>query len=177
VPELLERGAQIAVLGTGDHNLEQEFRRVAAIAPSRAGVVLAYDEALAHLMQGGADAIVVPSRSEPCGLTQLCGLRYGTLPVVARVGGLADSVIDANEMALADGVATGFVFAPETTAALTDTLHRSLELYYRRPDLWRALRKRAMTRKVGWSAAAARYAELYRNLLPVAPDHAVQRVP
>jgi starch synthase len=176
MPELLERGAQIAVLGTGDHNLEQEFRRVAAIAPSRAGVVLAYDEALAHLMQGGADAIVVPSRSEPCGLTQLCGLRYGTLPVVARVGGLADSVIDANEMALADGVATGFVFAPETTDALADALHRALDLYYHRPEFWAAMRKRAMTRKVGWSAAAARYAQLYRDLLPVARRYALVEV-
>jgi starch synthase len=176
LPELLERGAQIAVLGTGDHNLEHEFRRVAAIAPSRAGVVVGYDEPLAHLMQGGADAIVVPSRSEPCGLTQLCGLRYGTLPVVARVGGLADSVIDANEMALADRVATGFVFAPETTDALADSLHRALDLYYHRPELWQAVRKRAMTRKVGWSAAAARYVQLYRDLLPLAPDHALQAV-
>ena len=88
-------------------------------------MVIGWDEPLSHLMQAGADAIVVPSRFEPCGLTQLYGLRYGTLPVVARTGGLADTVIDANDAALRAGVATGFHFAPGSPAPLADALDRS----------------------------------------------------
>src|SRR5690606_8319753 len=126
------------------------------------------DEPLSHLVQAGADAIVVPSRFEPCGLTQLYALRYGAPPVVARVGGLADTVIDANEAALADGVATGFQFAPVTAAALRFALERVFELY-RQPARWQALQRRAMTRKVDWSAPAAAYHELYRDLLAGAP--------
>ena len=88
---------------------------ISELNPGRVGVHIGYDEGLAHRLQAGADAILMPSRFEPCGLSQLCGLRYGTLPVVARVGGLADTVIDANEAALADGVATGFSSALSTT--------------------------------------------------------------
>ena len=112
VGHLVHRGAQLAVLGTGDRALELAFHRAAELNPGRVGVHIGYDEGLAHRLQAGADAILMPSRFEPCGLSQLCGLRYGTLPVVARVGGLADTVIDANEAALADGVATGFQFSP-----------------------------------------------------------------
>ncbi|MDN5872030.1 MAG: glycogen synthase GlgA, partial [Nitrococcus sp.] len=105
--DLVGAGAKLAVLGTGDARLEGALLGLAARHRGRVGVVIGYDEALAHRMQGGADAIVIPSRFEPCGLTQLCGLRYGTVPVVARVGGLADTVIDANTAALKAGVATG----------------------------------------------------------------------
>jgi starch synthase len=164
VPGLLASGAQLAVLGSGDADLEEGFRRAAADHPRQAGVVIGYDEPLSHLIQGGADAIIVPSRAEPCGLTQLYGLRYGTLPVVAKVGGLADSVIDANEAALNDGVATGFVFAPVTAEALTETLKRAIDLYGER-DRWRMVQRRAMSREVGWHASAARYAALYRDLV------------
>jgi starch synthase len=106
----------------------------------------------------------VPSRFEPCGLTQLYGLRYGALPVVARVGGLADTVIDANEAALADGVATGIQFAPVTAEALGFALERAFELY-RTPERWQAMQRRAMTRKVDWSGPAAAYDALYREVL------------
>jgi starch synthase len=164
VPDLLASGAQLAVLGSGDADLEEGFRRAAADHPRRVGVVIGYDEPLSHLIQGGADAIVVPSRAEPCGLTQLYGLRYGTLPVVARVGGLADSVIDANEAALHDGVATGFVFAPVTVEALIETQKRALELYGERYR-WGMVQRRAMSRDVGWHASATRYAALYRDLV------------
>ena len=107
-PRSIGRGAQLVVLGTGDARAGARAspppRRVAR---GRVGAVIGYDEALAHLIQAGGDALLVPSRFEPCGLTQLCALRYGAVPVVARVGGLADTVIDANEMALAAGVGTG----------------------------------------------------------------------
>jgi starch synthase len=108
---LLACGAQLAVLGSGDAALQNGLLSAAASHPGRIGGILGYDEAVAHLIQAGSDAILVPSRFEPCGLTQLCAMRYGALPVVSRVGGLADTVIDANEAARVAKVATGFQFA------------------------------------------------------------------
>jgi starch synthase len=125
--------------------------------------VLGYDEALAHLIQGGADALVVPSRFEPCGLTQLCALRYGAVPVVSRVGGLADTVIDANEMALAAGVATGLQFAPVNEQALRDAIGRAFALWAE-PARWRRLQTNGMATDVSWRWPAQRYAALYRRL-------------
>jgi phosphoglucomutase len=168
LPVLLAGGGQLALLGTGDVQLEQGFRAAARAHPGQIGVRIGYDEPLSHLVQAGADAIIVPSRFEPCGLTQLYGLRYGALPVVARVGGLADTVIDANEGALADGVATGIQFAPVTAEALGFALERAVELYHT-PGRWQAVQRRAMTRKVDWSAPAAAYDELYRELLSRQP--------
>lgn len=163
LPVLLDGGGQLALLGSGQAWLETGFRGAALAHPGRIGCFFGYDEPLSHLVQGGADAILVPSRFEPCGLTQLYGLRYGTLPIVARVGGLADTVIDANEAALSDGVATGFQLAPVTTEALEQALARALELWAD-PAAWRAVQVRAMTRKVGWDTAARRYHALYRGL-------------
>jgi starch synthase len=163
LPRLLAEGADLVVLGSGDASLEQAFRTAAESAPGRVGFVVGYDEALAHLIQGGADAILVPSRFEPCGLTQLCAQRYGALPVVARVGGLNDSVIDASEVALAAGVATGFQFSPVTQEALEHTIGKAAALW-KRPEAWRQLQRNAMALPVGWREPAARYAELYREL-------------
>lgn len=163
LPSLLAAGGRLAVLGAGDAGLEAGLAAAAAAHPGQVAVRLGYDEPLAHLLQAGGDAILVPSRFEPCGLTQLIGLRYGTLPVVARVGGLADTVVDANPAALADGVATGFQFAPVTAAALADALARLLELWAQ-PAAWAQMRARAMTREVGWAASAAAYARLYEGL-------------
>ena len=123
-----------------------------------------YDEPLSHLLQGGGDAILVPSRFEPCGLTQLYGLRYGTIPIVARVGGLADTVIDANEAALDDGVATGIVFGPPTVESLSAALARAAALRAD-PASWRRLQERAMTRNVSWTRPARHYHALYQGLL------------
>ena len=122
-----------------------------------------YDEALAHLLQGGADAILMPSRFEPCGLTQFYGLRYGCVPVVARVGGLADTIIDANDAALAAGVATGIQFAPVEAAALQRTIARTIDLYEDKPT-WAGMQKRGMKTDVSWARSAARYAALYKGL-------------
>ena len=112
LPKLLGGGGQLVVLGSGDAPLEAGLRAAAAANPDGVGVQIGYDEGLAHLIQGGCDALLVASRFEPCGLTQLCAMRYGTLPIVAHVGGLCDTVIDANEMAMADGIGTGFHFSP-----------------------------------------------------------------
>jgi starch synthase len=164
LPDLLAQGARLAVLGTGEPALERALTEAAAAHPGRVGVRIGYDESLAHLVQAGCDALLVPSRFEPCGLTQLCALRYGAIPVVARVGGLADTVIDANPAALAAGVATGVQFAPVTADGLRHALARTAALFGA-PESWARLQRNAMRADVGWSAPAARYAALYRGLL------------
>ena len=164
LPHLLAEGAQLALLGSGDPAFEQGFAHAARSHPGRIGCVIGYDEPLSHLMQGGADAILVPSRFEPCGLTQLYGLRYGCVPVVARTGGLADTVIDANDAALADKVATGIQLSPVTTPALESAISRAARLH-RQPKTWRALQRRGMSRPVGWQRPAERYAALYKEAI------------
>jgi starch synthase len=164
LPLLAARGAQFALLGRGERALEEKFVVAAHRNPGRVAARIAYDDALAHLMQGGVDAMVVPSRFEPCGLTQLCALRYGAIPVVARVGGLADTVIDANEAALAAGAGTGIQFAPVTQTGLEAALERVLALW-RDGAAWRRMQSRAMACDVGWARPARAYAALYRDLL------------
>ena len=135
---------------------------------SQVGVVIGYDEALSHLLQGGSDAVVVPSRFEPCGLTQFYGLRYGCVPIVARVGGLADSIIDANEAALDAGVATGVQFLPVDRQGFTGALERAMRLFEDR-RVWRGLQRRGMKTDVSWGKSAEAYASLYRSLLARRP--------
>lgn len=156
-------GAQLVVLGNGDPALEAAFTDAAAMHPGRVAVRLAYDEALAHRIMAGADAILVPSRFEPCGLTQLYALRYGTVPVVRQVGGLADTVVDATHAALVDDNATGFLFGPATPVALADALQHAISAY-RRPDLWRQIMARGMAQNFSWDLAAAHYIALYRDV-------------
>jgi starch synthase len=163
LPRLIADGGQLVLLGAGDAALQAEFAAAATRHPGRVGAVFGYDEGLSHLMQGGADMILVPSRFEPCGLTQLYGLRYGAVPLVARVGGLADTIIDANDAALAAGVATGFQFAPVAVHALEAALARAARTY-RDKATWRALQERGMATDVSWQRPAAQYASLYKSL-------------
>ncbi|PZR11206.1 MAG: glycogen synthase GlgA [Azospirillum brasilense] len=164
LPALTEGGMQLALLGAGDKPLEEGFLSAAGAWPGRVGAVLGYDEALAHRIQAGCDALLVPSRFEPCGLTQLCALRYGALPLVSRVGGLADTVIDANEAALAAGVANGLQFAPTTREALELALARLGALWQDRAA-WGRMQGNAMAADVGWSRPARQYAALYREIM------------
>ena len=163
LPELVERRAQLILLGSGEKFLEQGFLEAAQRYPGRIGVVIGYDEDLSHLMQGGSDAILVPSRFEPCGLTQLYGLRYGTLPVVARTGGLADTVIDADEAAIKAKRATGIQFSPVTADALRKAIARTCALY-KKPKVWHSLMLNAMRYPVGWDKSAPAYLALYENM-------------
>jgi starch synthase len=160
IGELVANNVQLVVLGSGDPALEAGFVAASRQYPDAVGCVLGYDEPLAHLIQAGSDALLVPSRFEPCGLTQLYALRYGSIPVVSRVGGLADSVIDANEAALAAGVATGIQFWPVTETALWDALLRLMQLWRSRP-VWQRMQRNAMAADVSWRVPAARYAALY----------------
>lgn len=163
LPDLLAHGGQLALLGSGDPRLEVALCEAAANHKNVA-VKIGYNETLSHLMIAGGDAILVPSRFEPCGLTQLYGLRYGTVPVVALTGGLADTVINASPAALNAGVATGVQFFPIHAQALANGLARLHELY-RQPTLWRAMQRNAMKQNVGWSNSAKAYFEIYSFLM------------
>jgi starch synthase len=154
----------LALLGSGEAWLEQAFAVAAGRHRGRIGMIAAYDEPLSHLLQGGSDAILVPSRFEPCGLTQLYGLRYGCVPVVAKTGGLADTIIDANDAALGAGVATGIHFTSADAAALDDAIRRACALYGE-PASWAQMQRMGMKTDVSWERSAARYAALYRRLI------------
>jgi starch synthase len=154
---------QLVLLGSGDADLQERFRAAAAANPGQIGVMVGYDEALAHLIQAGADALVVPSRFEPCGLTQLCALRYGAVPIVSGVGGLEDTVVDASETTA--GRATGFKFRPVNIQSLSAALHRANSAF-RDGTKWREMQVCGMSTDVSWRDRARQYADLYREIVP-----------
>jgi starch synthase len=164
LPVLLAEGGQLALLGSGEPALEAGLRAAMLAHPGRIGCVFGYDEALAHQIQAGSDALLVPSRFEPCGLTQLCALRYGAVPVVARVGGLADTVIDASPMGLAAGAATGVLFSPVEAPMLERAIRQAANLYRDRPA-WAGIQANGMACDVSWAEPARRYAALYADLI------------
>ena len=168
VPTILGEGMQLALLGTGDADLQDMYRAAAQANPGQIGVLIGYDEDLAHLIQAGADALVVPSRFEPCGLTQLCALRYGAVPTVSRVGGLEDTVVDADTPVIAGDGETGFKFAPVTTQNLADALRRA-HATFRDKAAWRQIQQRGMSKDVSWRDRATRYADLYREIVGLRP--------
>jgi len=157
-------GGRLALLGSGEPGLEAGFQAAATRHPGQVAVRIGYDEALSHRMQAGGDAILVPSRFEPCGLTQLYALAYGCVPVVARTGGLADTVIDANPAALAAGVATGVQHGAVSVDSLSAALSRTAALYAR-PDEWLRLQRNGMSADFSWAASGKAYADLYRSLV------------
>lgn len=165
LPALLQQGGQLALLGSGDLDLERGFQHAAEQHPGQVAVRIGFDEALSHRIIAGGDVIVVPSRFEPCGLTQMYGLRYGTLPLVHKVGGLSDTVVDANDENLAHDRATGFVFGAAQAPALAAGIARVCALYRDAPR-WRAVMMRAMEQDYSWNNSAEHYEQLYRKLLP-----------
>jgi starch synthase len=160
---LLGQGGQLIVLGSGDAGLEQAFRERAAAHPKTLAVRIGYDENLAHRLFAGSDVTLVPSRFEPCGLTQMYGLKYGSLPLVHRVGGLADTVVDS----AAGDLANGFVFDNFEQAAYDQAVRRAIALYAQRSD-WVKIRTRAMGQALGWQLAAGHYLALYRQAIQIA---------
>jgi starch synthase len=161
MPVILGDGMQLALLGSGDADLQERYQAAARAHPGRIAAVIGYDEALAHLIQAGSDALLVPSRFEPCGLTQLCALRYGAVPIVSRVGGLADTVADAGE---AGSAATGFTFGPVTPENLSAALERASFAFHDKPA-WRRLQLAGLATDVSWRNRAGEYAALYRDLM------------
>jgi starch synthase len=161
LPQVMEKhGLQCVVLGDGDDGVRRMFEGLAARHPDRLRVFTGLDEKLAHLITAGADLVLVPSRYEPCGLTQLYGLRYGSVPVVRATGGLADTVTDCTPETLAAGTATGFSFAEATTESLAQALDRACALY-RNAASWRRLVRAGMEQDWSWDASARRYLDLY----------------
>ncbi len=163
LPELLRRGGQLALLGSGEPALESGFRQIAAAHPGSVAVRIGYDESMSHRIIAGSDVILVPSRFEPCGLTQLYGLRYGTLPLVRQVGGLKDTVVHASPASLTRNEATGFVFEQANVSALSDAIAHTFAAW-QAPATWGRLVRRAMAQSFSWDAAAGAYEELYRAL-------------
>jgi starch synthase len=160
IPELIEAGVQIGILGTGDPVYEQRLVQAVNRYPGQVGVRIGYDEALAHRAEAGADLFLMPSRFEPCGLNQMYSQRYGTVPVVRRVGGLADTVEDANPTNLTLGRASGILFHEPSAAALIQAVQRALVIY-RQPAAWQKLQCTGMCKDFSWRQSARQYVELY----------------
>ena len=161
-PDLVRAGAQLAILGSGSHELERDLLDAARCHPRSIAVRIEFSEPLAHRIEAAADIFLMPPRFEPCGLNQLYSMRYGTPPVVRRTGGLADSVVDAAGAAAQEGRATGFVFDEATPEALWTTIDRALAAY-RQPRQWAALQRAGMARDASWARAAQDYLDLYRR--------------
>lgn len=168
--ELVQSGGQLALLGKGSTALEQAFVDAAIRYPGQVGACIGYDEVTAHAVMAGADVILVPSEFEPCGLTQLYGLRYGTLPLVRRVGGLADTVVDCTLENLDAHTATGFVFDELSADGLLSAVRRAFALA-RRPSEWAAVQRRGMSLRFDWPSAARHYLAMYQSLRPGATAH------
>ncbi|MCF7980047.1 MAG: glycogen synthase GlgA [Chromatiaceae bacterium] len=174
VPRLLERGnIQLVVQGEGDRILEQRLLDHAAQHPSHLSVRIGYDEARAHLIEAGSDLFLMPSRFEPCGLNQMYSLRYGTVPIVRRTGGLADTVVDTTPDSLASNEATGFLFDDADADALWGAIERALRLHREEPATWRRLVQNGMTRDLSWQASANYYQAFYEEALESRAQQAV----
>jgi starch synthase len=164
-PEILDRGLQLAALGRGDPAIESGLRERVQRYPGMAAVRIGYEESLAHQLLAGADILLHPSRFEPCGLTHRYAMRYGTVPIVRRTGGLADTVVDCTQATMRDKTANGLTFEATTAADMLACLDRALALY-RQPVAWRQLQRLAMEHHHGWEAAARQYMDIYRGLAP-----------
>jgi starch synthase len=161
-PNLLDKGAQLVVLGSGDATLERRVRELAEAYPRRAAAFIGYERAVTHRILAGCDLVVMPSRFEPCGLTQMQAMRYGTVPVAHAVGGLVDTIIPVSARALARNRATGFLFRTPSARALSLALGRALKLYAQKRK-WLPLVRSCMDKDWSWESARPGYAELYRR--------------
>jgi starch synthase len=162
--EIISRGGQLLVLGNGDTQLEQAFTLQARMHPQQVAFKKGYDEDFAHRIFAASDVTLVPSRFEPCGLTQMYGLKYGSLPLVRRVGGLADTVTDTDLETLDDLSATGFVFNDFHVDDYRRAIRRAFALYRRRSD-WNRVRQIGMRIAFDWDSAAQQYTNLYKSLI------------
>ncbi len=171
--ELLSGGAQLAVLGTGDAHLERQLRKLARSHPRQVSATIGYNEGLAHRVIAGSDIFLMPSRFEPCGLSQMYSMAYGTPPVVRRTGGLSDTVTDTTEPTLRDRSATGFVFEKETVAAFLHAVQRALAAC-KSEHVWHTIQHNGMARDFGWSKAAKAYMDIYRAAIS-APERSPAR--
>jgi starch synthase len=163
LPVLHAEGGQLVVIGSGDAHIEAGFRAAAAAHPKSVSIYLGYDEATSHRITAAADVLLVPSRFEPCGLTQLYALRYGTLPLVRRVGGLADTVVDSTPETINDETANGFVFGEISIESLAARIRDACAMFRHR-NVWRQIQRQGMMQDFSWDDSAARYEALYRSI-------------
>ncbi|NHO34012.1 glycogen synthase GlgA [Acetobacter fallax] len=161
---LLKFNTQIVVVGEGDRIIHRAMSALQRKFPGRFACHLGYSEELGHRMQASVDALLIPSRFEPCGLTQLCALRYGAVPVVSRVGGLADTIVDANEAAVSRGVATGFLFSPVDPLSLAAATERARALFRSDREAWMNLQRNGAMTDVSWRGKAVQYVRLFAKL-------------
>jgi starch synthase len=162
---IVERGMQLVLLGTGDQKLHAAFSALAEKYPRSIGVCAMLDESLAHRVEAGSDAFLMPSRYEPCGLNQLYSLRYGTVPIVRATGGLADTVVDYTHDNLVAERATGFTFVPASPSGLDTAIERAYELFRKSPEAWQRLMLTGMRQDWSWGRSAEKYLALYRSML------------
>ena len=160
IDAIVAKNVRVVILGSGDAGLEATLYAKQHQHPTHVAIHTGYDESLSHLMQGGCDAILIPSRFEPCGLTQLYGLRYGCVPVITRVGGLNDTLIDANLAAVNAGVATGIACHEITADGIIHAIDRLVQLYAQ-PKVWQAIQTAGMNTDVSWANSAQLYKQLY----------------
>jgi starch synthase len=162
-------GASFVLLGSGEQRFETQWRELALRHPNRVGVRIGFDDALAHVMEGGADVFLMPSRFEPCGLNQMYSLRYGTVPVVHATGGLFDTVHNVDDET---GRGTGFTFSEYSPVALLGALGRALQMFENRPA-WRRIQKAGMREDFSWDASAREYVKVYERV--AAANRAVEQ--
>jgi starch synthase len=162
-PELVASPAQLVLLGSGDASMQADAAELARRYPGQIAVVVGFDEKLSHMIEAGADAFLMPSRFEPCGLNQMYSQRYGTPPIVHATGGLADSVVDCNADTLRQGVATGFVFHEATSQGLLACIRRAISSY-RDKKIWSGLQLNGMRKDFSWQSSASKYREIYSRL-------------
>jgi starch synthase len=169
LPKLFSENIQVVFLGEGDESCQNALQKLASRYPQQMGLFIGYDEPLAHGIQAGADIFLMPSRFEPCGLTQIYALRYGTVPIVRSTGGLSDTVVNVTEESLRQGLATGFVFKEAAPSVLLATIRRALVLYAQHSQ-WRKLALAGMEQDFSWQASAQIYLSLYHRILPNHPN-------
>ncbi len=163
LPELLKMPVQLIVLGSGEPFIEHRLAEFANRHPEKFALVIGYDESLAHLIEAGADIFLMPSLFEPCGLNQMYSQRYGTVPIVRKTGGLADTVIDSLPHSIADKTATGIVFKGASAGSLLEAIKRTL-LLYNNPSAWKKIQINGMRKDFSWRRSAELYLDLYENL-------------
>jgi starch synthase len=163
LPEMMAMPMQFVLLGSGDKNFEQRLQNLAHVYPDKMAITLGYDESLAHLIEAGSDVFLMPSRFEPCGLNKMYSQRYGTLPIVRKTGGLADTVVDTLPETISDRTATGFVFNEANASSLLETIKRAMILYSDQKT-WAKIQANAMGKDFSWQSSAEQYLMLYRRL-------------
>jgi starch synthase len=163
LPEMVTMGLQFVLLGSGDKDFEKQLQELAALYPDKIAITIGYYESLAHLIEAGADVFLMPSRFEPCGLNQMYSQRYGTIPIVRKTGGLADTVTDTLPETVANDTASGIVFNEASSGALLEAVKRALILYSS-AGTWKKIQMNAMKKDFSWQHSAELYLALYENL-------------